>query len=77
MAKLYYWVSECHSSDDFSVVGKTRKEVIKKLKQDGNLGSPDYATCVRKVIDYKDAFDLFEWSTALGRTNAGVKVSKK
>lgn len=71
MAKLTYWVASCESDGDvYSIIGKTRREVLAQLET--AYGS--YADPVKKVIYYKDAFDLFDQATneGGGRTYTGI-----
>ena len=64
MAKLYYWIAEItDDSPAYSAIGKTKKEVIAKTK---TIGESRFLPPVRRVIHYKDAFDLFEWATGEG-----------
>jgi hypothetical protein len=66
MATLTYWVAE--RTDDhvaYSLIGKTRKAVQAML----DSGEYDHATfepIVKKTIQYKDAFDLFDYVTSEG-----------
>lgn len=76
MAKLYYWVAECAGSDAYSIIGKTKKEAIAKLDAWGENWKDNFDNPVRKVIVYKDAFDLFDKVSGEGggRSNAGRDV---
>lgn len=84
MAKLTYWVAECLTdSQCYSIIGKTRKAVEAELKQIyGQYHAEEtneafrnrYGPIEKKEIIYKDAFDLFDWSTGEGggRYHAGL-----
>lgn len=70
MAKLNYWVAEClHDHPCYSIIGKTKKEVISKLKTYG-YSCADFGVLyefpVKKEIFYRDAFHLFDWATGEG-----------
>jgi hypothetical protein len=62
MAKLYYWISEVIGDHKcYSVIGKTKKDVLRQI-EGRNPG--DFEVPVRRVLEYKDAFDLFDWVTS-------------
>jgi len=65
MAKLYYWIAEADHDKCYSVVGKTKKEVLSKFEELGYCAT-DYDPPVRRVIEYRDAFDLFDLTTGEG-----------
>lgn len=73
MAKLYYWVAECLSNDTYSVIGKTKKDVLVKLDDWGEGWRDNFKNPTRKAIYYTDAFDLFDMVTSEGggRARAG------
>lgn len=66
MATLTYWVAErTDDAVEYSLIGKTRKAVQAML----DSGEWDHATfepIVKKTIQYKDAFDLFDFVTSEG-----------
>jgi hypothetical protein len=58
--KLFYWYSEClRDSDAYSAIGKTKKEVLEKIK-----GRDYYGPVEKKVIEYRNGFDLLELLTS-------------
>ena len=65
MPTLKYWVAEClHDSTCYSIVGKTRREVLEILKTTHlaeRYGKPE-----RRQIEYWDALDLFDQCTGEG-----------
>jgi hypothetical protein len=64
MATLTYWVAE--RTDDascYSLIGKTRKSVQAQLDT-GNWSHATFDPIVKKTIEYKDAFDLFDYLTS-------------
>lgn len=63
MAKLTYWYAECiGDSNCYSIVTKTKREAEALRAK-----SPEFWEPVEKrTIHYKDAFDLFDWSTSEG-----------
>lgn len=64
MAKLTYWYAEClDDADCYSIVSKTKKEAVAKME---SYGAHRYAEPVKKVFEYRDAFDLFEYATGEG-----------
>jgi hypothetical protein len=63
MAKLTVWIAvRTDDSEAYSVIGKTKKEVLQKLE----TAFGDYEPVVKQEIYYKDAFDLFDWLTGEG-----------
>lgn len=63
MAKLFYWIAEANGDHQcYSIIGKTKKEVL--ANRDYRPG--DYEPPVRRVIEYRDAFDLFDLATSEG-----------
>lgn len=64
MATLTYWYCEClDDADAYSIITKTKKEA--KVLRD-QRGAERYGEPVRKVLQYRDAFDLFDWATSEG-----------
>ena len=64
MHKLTYWYCECiGDSDSYSIIAKTKKEAMEKRTQQGER---HYEKPEKRVIDYRDAFDLFDWCTSEG-----------
>lgn len=62
MAKLNYWIAEDLSNGIYSIIAKSKKEI---------LSNPDYSSYshkapVKRSICYKDAFDLFNKVTGEG-----------
>jgi hypothetical protein len=63
MAKLVYWVAvRTDDSPCYSIIGKTKKEVVERVKD--SFG--EYEPVVKRELYYKDAFDLFDWATGEG-----------
>ena len=59
--KLTYWVAEDEYEPAYSIIGKTKKEVIAKLK---SKREPEkYSPVEKKVIIYADAFELLDLLT--------------
>jgi len=70
--RLYYWIALSPDHECYSVIGKTKKETISKMHL---MGHAKYEAPVRKVIEYKDAFDLFDWVTGEGGgRDSGISV---
>jgi hypothetical protein len=64
MAKLTYWIAPLPHDPVYSLVGKTKKAVQEQLAQ---LSDPEeYAPIEKRVLPYKDAFDLFDYLTGEG-----------
>lgn len=64
MANLVYWYSQClDDADAYSIVAKTKKEVKAQL---ADRNDSRYGPIERKVLQYRDAFDLFDWATSEG-----------
>jgi hypothetical protein len=64
MASLVYWYAECtDDSDVYSIIGKTKKEVKAQLAERGERG---FGPIERKVFQYRDAYDMFSWTTSEG-----------
>lgn len=62
MANLVYWYAECTAdSEVYSIIGKTKREVTAQLAERGALG---FGPIERKTLQYRDAFDLFDWATS-------------
>jgi hypothetical protein len=63
MAKLTVWIAvRTDDSEAYSLIGKTKKEVVEQLK----TAFGDYEPVVKQEIYYTDAFDLFKWLTGEG-----------
>jgi len=75
MAKLIYWVARHeHDSQCYSIIAKTKKGVKEQLE---NIWNPEaYGPIEKRMIEYQDAFDLFDWVTSEGggRASSGVQV---
>ena len=64
MATLTYWYcASIRDSDVYSIIAKTKKEASAKREE---YGVNEYEPPVKKTLDYKDAFDLFDWATSEG-----------
>jgi hypothetical protein len=64
MSTLTYWYCEClDDADAYSIVTKTKKEAITTRI---SYGVGRWAPPVKKTLNYRDAFDLFEWATGEG-----------
>jgi hypothetical protein len=64
MANLVYWYAQClDDADAYSIVAKTKKEVKAQL---ADRNDSRYGPIERKVLQYRDAFDLFDWATSEG-----------
>ena len=65
MANLTVGIAVQHSdSDCYNVIGRTRKAVLEQLEKRSDA---KHFSCPKKmVIQYKDAFDLFDWVTSEG-----------
>lgn len=62
MPKLVYWYAErVGDSDCYSVVARTKKDALLQMEQQG---ASNYERPVKKTLEYKDAFDLFDWVTS-------------
>ena len=65
MANLTVWIAEQHDDADcYNVIGRTRKAVLEQLETRSNRNRYDAPKKI--VIQYKDAFDLFDWLTSEG-----------
>lgn len=59
--KLYVWIAtQDTDSECYNIVTRTKKEALDKIKNHGG----EFSAPVRMVIEYKDAFDLFERCTS-------------
>jgi hypothetical protein len=76
--KLVYWrIAIKNDSDCYDIIAKTKKEALLKLDQyPDKTQYEDYIT--KNQLLYKDAFDLFEYSTseAGGRSQIELKRYK-
>jgi hypothetical protein len=64
MASLTYWYCAClDDADAYSIIAKTKKHALAQLADcsDGRFAPPE-----KRVIEYRDAFDLFDWCTGEG-----------
>jgi len=67
MASLTYWYCKClGDSDSYSIIAKTKKAALAKLERAGPNWAEDFAPPEKRVIQYRDAFDLFYWCTSEG-----------
>jgi len=64
MATLTYWIAPLWRDPAYSIVGKTKKSVLERLAQFDDTEGFDPVE--KRVIEYKDAFDLFDWCTGEG-----------
>ncbi len=74
MATLKYWIAECvNDAECYSIIGKTKKEVWEKILTGESAAK--FSPPVQKTIEYRDAFDLFDWCTGEGGGRAcGINV---
>lgn len=64
MATLTYWYSECLDDGDvYSIAAKTKKEAQAERVE---RGAERFGPVTKKTLFYKDAFDLFYWTTSEG-----------
>lgn len=64
MAKLTYWYcASIGDSDVYSIISKTKKDALAQRERDG---VKYYEPPVKKTLDYRDAFNLFDWATSEG-----------
>jgi hypothetical protein len=76
MPKLTYWVAEClNDSQCYSIIDRTKKGAIAKVEAADKCNR--YGPVRKQFIDYRDAFDLFDWCTseAGGRVYGGYSVT--
>ena len=67
MPSLTYWYCKClGDSDSYSIIAKTKKAALAKLERAGPRWTDDFAPPEKRVIQYRDAFDLFYWCTSEG-----------
>jgi hypothetical protein len=67
MPSLTYWYCKClGDSDSYSIIAKTKKAALAKLERGGPNWTEDFAPPEKRVIQYRDAFDLFYWCTSEG-----------
>lgn len=76
MATLKYWIAADKKDECYSIIAKTKKEVVRLV---GLTGQPNlFETPVQREVQYKDAFDLFDWVTSEGGGRAcGQQVTKQ
>jgi len=78
MAKLTYWVAECETDHQcYSIIARTKKDALAQLEAVDKCNR--YGPVHKRFIDYKDAFDLFDWCTSEGggRVYGGYSVELK
>jgi hypothetical protein len=64
MAKLTFWIAEQHEdSDCYNLVARTRKALLVMMSERPHVR---YDAPKKVVVEYKDAFDLFDWVTSEG-----------
>lgn len=74
MAKLTYWIAPLYNDPTYSLVGKTKKAVLEQISAMEEQYRSDYEPIEKRVIYYKDAFDLFDYvSGEAGGRFAGAK----
>jgi hypothetical protein len=81
MAKLTYWVAErLDDSRVYSLIGKTKKEVVELVKEwsaSEGIYRIEFGPVEKRVIEYRDAFDLFDQVSGEGGGRlAGWRVGK-
>jgi hypothetical protein len=63
MATLTYWYAECIGDHNcYSIVTKTKREAEALRAQRPD----DFEPVEKRVFQYRDAFDLFDWATSEG-----------
>ena len=60
MAKLTYWIAPLYNDPAYSLVAKTKKAVMEQINAIEEKYRSEYGTIEKRVIYYKDAFDLFD-----------------
>ena len=64
MKKLTVWLSEQEQDNQcYNIVARTRREALEQIKQ---RNWTTWSKPKKVVVEYKDAFDLFEWVTGEG-----------
>jgi hypothetical protein len=66
MATLTYWIAPLWRDPVYSLVGKTKKAVKEQLDQMSEEDREYYDPIEKRVIYYKDAFDLFDYISGEG-----------
>jgi hypothetical protein len=68
MASLTYWYCAClDDADAYSIIAKTKKEAVaQRAERNRDRLGDRYAPPEKRVIQYRDAFDLFDWCTGEG-----------
>ena len=62
--KLSYWYARClNDSECYSVIAKTKKEAQKQVAAKDHT---DFGPVEKRVLEYRDAFDLFDYVTSEG-----------
>jgi hypothetical protein len=71
MATLTYWIAVDTYNECYSLIGKTRKEVLNHR----DYRPSEHEAPIKKTFYYKDAFDLFDFATSEGGgRNMGTAV---
>lgn len=66
MPSLTYWYCKClDDSDSYSIITRTKKDALARLAKMPRW-TDDFAPPEKRVIQYRDAFDLFYWCTSEG-----------
>jgi hypothetical protein len=61
MAKLTFWIAEQHDDADcYNLVARTRKALLVMVSKHPSVR---YDAPKKVVVEYKDAFDLFDYLT--------------
>jgi hypothetical protein len=69
MATLTYWYCEClDDADAYSIIAKTKKEAIAQRLE---RNEDSYALPTKRIVHYRDAFDLLDWVTGEGGGRGG------
>lgn len=64
LKRLVYWYAGCiNDHDTYSIVARTKREAANQRRE---MGAHLYEPPVKKVIEYRDAFELFEMVTGEG-----------
>jgi hypothetical protein len=79
MAKLVYWIAPLYNDPTYSLVGKTKKAVLEQINAMEEKYRSDYEPIEKRVIYYKDAFDLFDHVSGEdgGRFAGALEKSRK
>lgn len=75
MGALHYWYARCEDDNDcYSAIGTTKKAVEKYIDENG--GPKSFGLIEKRVIYYKDLWDLFEKVTSEGGGRGAGEVWK-